>query len=77
MRTVYLGLESGRTMPVRNVLVRDPGGHVKHDDTTLAVDVVPIAKATEFLLASGVPNVELDLAEVLRSMSREIHSPAR
>ena len=30
-------------MPVRNILVRDSGCDVEHDDTALAVDVVPIS----------------------------------
>ena len=53
-------------MPVGDVLVGDTGGHVEHDDTALAVDVVAIAKTAELLLARSVPDVELDLAEVLR-----------
>jgi hypothetical protein len=53
------------TVPVGNVLVRDPGGHVKHDDTALAVDVISITKSTELLLTSSIPNIELDLAKVL------------
>lgn len=52
-------------MPVGNVLVGNAGSHVEHDDTALAVDVVAIAKAAELLLTSGVPNVELNLTEVL------------
>lgn len=54
-------------MPVGNVLVGDAGGHVEHDDTALAVDVVTITETTELLLAGGVPHVELDLTEVLRT----------
>lgn len=53
------------TVPVGDVLVGDTGGHVEHDDTALAVDVVPITETTELLLASSVPHVELDLTEVL------------
>jgi hypothetical protein len=52
-------------VPVGDVLVRDTGGHVEHDDSALAVDVVSITQTTELLLASSVPHVELDLAEVL------------
>ena len=52
-------------MPVGDVLVCDAGCHVEHDDTALAVDVVSIAKAAELLLTSRVPDVELDLSEVL------------
>lgn len=52
-------------MPVGDVLVGDAGSDVEHDDTALAVDVVAIAKTAELLLASGIPDVELDLTEVL------------
>lgn len=52
-------------MPVGNILVGDAGGHIKHDDTTLAVDVVAITETAKLLLASGVPDVEGDVAEVL------------
>ena len=53
------------TVPVGNVLVGDTGGDIEHDDTALAVDVVAITKTAELLLTSGVPNVVLDLAQVL------------
>ena len=43
------------TVPVRNVLVGDTGGDIKHDDTALAVDVVTITETTELLLSSSVP----------------------
>lgn len=52
-------------MPVGHVLVRDAGRHIKHDDTALPVDVVAVAEATELLLASRIPDIELDGAEVL------------
>ena len=52
-------------MPVGNVLVGNSGGHVKHDDTTIAIDVVTISETAEFLLSCCVPDVEEDLAEVL------------
>lgn len=58
-----------RTVPVGDVLVCDTRGHVEHDDTALAVDVVSIAEATELLLAGRIPDVELDLAEVLPFIS--------
>lgn len=53
------------TVPVGNVLVCDAGGHVEHDDTALAVDVVAITETTELLLTGGIPDVELDGTEVL------------
>lgn len=52
-------------MPVRDVLVGDTGCDIKHDDATLPVDVVAIAKTAKLLLTSGIPDVELDLAQVL------------
>jgi len=54
------------TVPVGDVLVGDTRGDVEHDDTALAVDVVTVAKTTELLLSSGVPDIELDLTKVLR-----------
>ena len=54
-----------RTVPVGDVLVGDAGGDIEHDDTALAVDVVAVAKTTELLLSSGVPDIELDLTKVL------------
>jgi hypothetical protein len=52
-------------VPVGDILVRDPRGHIKHDDATLTVDVVAITETTELLLAGGIPDIELDGAEVL------------
>ena len=52
-------------MPVGNVLVGDAGCHVEHDDAALAVDIVTIAKTSEFLLPSSIPDVELNLSQVL------------
>ena len=52
-------------VPVGHVLVGDARGHVEHDDAALAVDVVAVAQPAELLLASRVPDIELDLAEVL------------
>jgi hypothetical protein len=52
-------------VPVGDVLVCDTRGDVEHDDTALAVDVVPIAETAELLLTCRVPDVELDGAEVL------------
>ena len=52
-------------MPVGNVLVCDARGDVEHDDAALAVDVVSITETSKFLLASRVPDVELNLSKVL------------
>ena len=54
-------------MPVGDVLVGDARGDIKHDDATLAVDVVAITETAELLLTGSVPHVELDLTEVLRN----------
>jgi hypothetical protein len=52
-------------VPVGNVLVGDTGGDIEHDDTGLAVDIVAITEATELLLAGGIPDIKLDVAQVL------------
>lgn len=52
------------TVPVGNVLVGDARGDIKHDDTALAVDVVPITQTAELLLSCSVPDVEDNLAQV-------------
>ena len=57
------------TVPVGDVLVGDTRGNIEHDDTTLSVDVVTVTETTELLLTCGVPNIELDLAEVLSRVS--------
>jgi hypothetical protein len=56
-------------VPVRNILVRDSGSHVEHDDTALAVDVVAISKTTKLFLAGSIPNIELDGTQILWIMS--------
>lgn len=58
-------------MPVGNVLVGNSGCDIEHDDTALAVDVVPISETTELLLACGVPDIELDPSVILK-----YHKPA-
>jgi hypothetical protein len=51
-------------MPVGDVLVGDSGCHIEHDNAALALDVISITEATKLLLASGIPDVETDGAEV-------------
>jgi len=58
----YTGL---LTVPVGNVLVGDTGGDIEHDDTGLAVDIVAITETTELLLTGGIPDIELDVTQVL------------
>lgn len=53
------------TVPVGNVLVGDTGGNIEHDDTGLAVDVVAITETTKLLLTGGIPDIELDVTQVL------------
>lgn len=42
------------SVPVRYVLVGDSRGDVEHDDRALALNVVAVSQAAEFLLTSGV-----------------------
>lgn len=51
-------------VPVGDVLVRNTGRHVEHDNGALALNVVAIAQTTELLLAGSVPHVEADGATV-------------
>lgn len=57
-------------MPIGYVLVRDPRGHVEHDDAALTLDVITITEPTKLLLAGCVPNVEDDVAEIGREGQR-------
>jgi hypothetical protein len=56
-------------VPVGNVLVGNAGCDVEHDDTALSIDVVTITETTELLLTGSVPHVELNLAQVLSTIS--------
>jgi hypothetical protein len=51
-------------MPVGNVFIRDAGRDIKHDDATLALDIVAIAETTKLFLAGGIPHIEHDRAKV-------------
>lgn len=53
-------------MPVRDILVRNSGGDVEHDDAAQAIDIVSITKASKLLLSCGIPDIELNVAQVLR-----------
>jgi hypothetical protein len=57
-------------MPCGDVFVRQARRDIKHDDRTLAMDVVPIAQATKLFLPCRVPAVEADLATVGREVQR-------
>lgn len=53
------------TVPIWDVLVRNSRRDVEHDDATLAVDVVAIPQTAKFLLTCSIPDIELDLSQVL------------
>lgn len=48
------------TMPVWYILVSHSRGDIKHDDGTLALNVIAISKPSKFFLASCVPYIELN-----------------
>lgn len=58
-------------MPVWNILVGDAGCHVKHDDPTLSVDIVTIAKTTELFLTCRIPDIKYNFTEVLLLVNTE------
>jgi hypothetical protein len=51
-------------VPVGDILVRDSGCDIEHDNTALSIDVVSITESTKLLLTGGIPHVELEFAEV-------------
>merc|ERR1719333_1931301 len=51
-------------VPVGYVLVSHTGGHIKHDDGTLSLNVVTIPESSKILLAGSVPDVETDSSSV-------------
>ena len=53
------------TVPIWNILVRDSGRDVEHDDAALPVDIVSISETTKLLLPRRIPHIELNLAVVL------------
>jgi hypothetical protein len=57
------------TMPVWYVLISDTGGNIKHDNTTLSVDIVAVSQTTKLFLSSGVPDIEDDVTQVLLTIS--------
>jgi len=56
-------------MPIRNILICDAGSDVKHDDTALSVDIISITETTELFLSSSIPDIELDVTQVLPEIS--------
>lgn len=51
-------------MPVWDVLVRDTGCDIEHDNSTLALNIVAVTETTELFLSCGIPNVEANRAKV-------------
>jgi hypothetical protein len=52
------------TMPSRYILVCKTRSHIKHNNSTLAMNVVTITEATKLFLSCRVPAVETDLTAV-------------
>jgi hypothetical protein len=47
------------------LLVGDTGSDIEHDDAALAVDIVTVTKTSELFLSSSIPDIELDVAQIL------------
>lgn len=60
-------------MPVGNILVGNARSDVEHDNTALAIDVVTITETTELLLAGSVPDIKLNVAEVLGARAGQLN----
>jgi hypothetical protein len=56
-------------VPVGDVLVGNARSDIEHNDTALTIDVVSITQTTKLLLACGVPDIELDVTQVLCKIS--------
>lgn len=52
------------SVPGRDILVCQPRCHIKHDDSTLPVNVVAISQPAKLLLACCVPAIEAELPSV-------------
>jgi hypothetical protein len=51
-------------VPFIDISISVSGGEVKHDESTVSLDVVTLSQLSKFLLASSVPNVKGDLSKV-------------
>ena len=51
-------------VPIGDILVCDARRDVKHDNATLALDVITITETTEFFLSGSIPDIEDDCAVV-------------
>jgi hypothetical protein len=64
-------------MPVRHVLVCDTGRDIEHDNTTLSINVVSVTETSKLLLSGSIPDIELDLAQVLYLINISLNSVVR
>lgn len=64
-------------MPVGYILVCDTRCDIKHDDTALSVNVVSITKTAKLLLTGSIPDVELNLAQVLLKIRQRSFSQSQ
>ncbi len=62
------------TVPIRDVLVGNARSNIEHDNATLSVDVVSVSQTTELFLTSCVPDIKVDLAEVLKRRFSEVNT---
>ena len=53
-------------MPIGDIFVSDSRGDIKHDDTTLTLNVITITETTKLFLTSGIPHVKADRTKVGR-----------
>ena len=51
-------------MPIGDILVCNARRDVKHDNATLALDVITITETTKFFLPGSIPNIKDDCAVV-------------
>jgi hypothetical protein len=56
-------------VPVGNILVGNARGDIEHNDTTLSVNIVTITEASKFLLSCSIPDIELNVTQVLCDIS--------
>jgi hypothetical protein len=51
-------------VPLGNVFVGDSSGDIKHEDSGIGSNVVSLSESAQLLLASGIPNTQLDWSVV-------------
>ena len=64
-------------MPVGYVFVGDAGRDIEHDNTTLSINVVSVTETSKLLLSGSIPDIELDLAQVLYLINISLNSVVR